>query len=225
MKLLRALRFLMALAISTFLITLVFVVGFAALQPLFEPDPFDPADMIVVLGAGMDANGDLHISSKLRVEKGVKLFKQGAAPRMHFTGGVGRPNGVSAGGQMAKMAQGMGVPASATSFEGNSYSTLQNALFSAPYLARTKRIILVTEGFHLPRSWASFRYFGAPETALARSVAFRQTSPNLRFPAITMCIREVLAIWFNIGRQGNRMNITRGVSEEGSDYSILPFYA
>ncbi len=200
MKLLRALRFVLALAISTFLITFVFVIGFAALQPLFEPDPFEPADVIVVLGAGMDPNGDLHISSKLRVEKGVKLYHQGSAKRMHFTGGVGRPNGVSTGGQMAKMAQEMGVPPEATSFEGNSYSTLQNALFSMPYLENTKRIILVTEGFHLPRSWASFKYFGAPETALAHSVAFRQTSPNLRFPALTMSIREVLAIWFNIGR-------------------------
>jgi len=200
MVIFRAIRFILALAISTFLLTFLVVVAFSALQPLFEPDPFTPADVIVVLGAGMDAGGALHISSKLRVEKGVKLFKAGTAPKMHFTGGVGRPKGVSAGGQMAKMAQELGVPAAATSFEGNSYSTLQNALFSAPYLSGTKRVILVTEGFHLPRSWASFKYFGTKDTALARSVAFRQTSPNLRFPGITMCIREVLAIWFNIGR-------------------------
>ncbi|MBV1863143.1 MAG: YdcF family protein [Rhodobacteraceae bacterium] len=200
MIVLRAVRFLLALAVTTFLLTFFAVVGFAALQPFFEPDPFSPADTIVVLGAGMDADGTLHISSMLRVEKAVALFQSGAGGKMHFTGGVGRPKGVSAGEQMARMAQQLGVPEAATSFEGGSYSTLQNALLSAPYLKNAKRVILVTEGFHLPRSWASFKYFGTQDTALARSVAFRQTSPNLRFPGLTMCIREALAIWFNLGR-------------------------
>ena len=200
MIVLRAIRFLLALVVTTFLLTFAAVTGFAALQPFFEPDPFKPADIIVVLGAGMNADGTLHISSKLRVEKAVALYQSGAGERMHVTGGVGRPKGVSAGEQMGRMAQQLGVPEAATSFEGNSYSTLQNALFSVPYLKDAKRIILVTEGFHLPRSWASFKYFGAPDSALARSVAFRQTSPNLHFPGLTMCIREALAIWFNLGR-------------------------
>ncbi len=40
------------------------------------------------------------------------------------------------------------------------------------------------------------------------------------FTAFDVKAKNMLAI-----EQGNRMTITRGVSEEGSDYSILPFYA
>ncbi|MCP5073337.1 MAG: YdcF family protein [Rhodobacteraceae bacterium] len=200
MTLLRKIRFVLSFAVLTYLLTLAFVMGFAALQPAFEPDRFEKADVIVVLGAGMDADGTLHKSSLLRVEKGVALFKAGAAKRMHFTGGVGGPRGPSAGQQMARHAQSFGVQAEQTTAEGASYSTLQNALFSQRYLLKANRIILVTEGFHLPRSWASFKYFGDYDVALARSVAFRKTSPNANWPWLTMCLREALAIWFNAGR-------------------------
>jgi uncharacterized SAM-binding protein YcdF (DUF218 family) len=200
MGIIRAIRWVISLAAVTFIATFAFVVAFAAIQPFFEPEQFAPADRIVVLGAGMDPDGTLQISSKLRVEKAVRVYKSGAAPALHFTGGVGRPNGVSSGQQMANYAVELGVPVKATSYEGNSYSTLQNALFSAPYLKNDNRIILVTEGFHLPRSWVSMQLFGRYDIALARSVAFRQTSPNAEFPQVTLVIREVLAIWFNIGR-------------------------
>ncbi len=186
MVLIRIFWRLLKAAVLTYLATLAFVMGFAALQPVFEPQPFEPADVIVVLGAGMDADGTLHKSSRLRVKKGAELFLAGTAPRMHFTGGVGRPNGPSAGAQMVALAQSLGVPATATTAEGQSYSTLQNALFSQPLLQGAERIILVTEGFHLPRSWASFKYFSNYDIALARSVAFRKTSPNARWPWLSI---------------------------------------
>ncbi len=200
MNLLRKIRTLLTLAVMAYLLTLGFVMGFAALQPVFEPEQFENADVIVVLGAGMDPDGTLHRSSVLRVEKGVALFKSGAAERMHFTGGLAGPRSNSAGAQMGFLAISLGVPEHVTSAEGQSYSTLQNALFSEPYLRNANRIILVTEGFHLPRSWASLKYFGDFDIALARSVAFRKTSPNAKWPWLTMCLREALAIWFNAGR-------------------------
>lgn len=183
-----------------FLVTLAFLALFAATQPLFEPKQFKPADRIVVLGGGMDPDGTLHLSSSLRVDKAVQVYKSGAAPNMHFSGGVGKPDGPSAGEQMAAYAISQGVPKAATSFEGKSQSTLQNALFSAPYLQNDARIIVVTEGFHLPRSWVSMRLFGNYDIALAHSVPFRQSSPNSDIPQVTMTIREALAIWFNAAR-------------------------
>lgn len=181
------------------------IAAFAAMQARFEPEDFAPADVIVVLGAGMDADGTLHRSTLLRVEKGVALFLAGAAPRMHFTGGKGVENGPAAGQMMAKLAHSLAVPVTATSAENNSQSTLQNALFSQPMLKDTKRIILVTEGFHLPRSWASFHWAAwqsgqTLDIALSRSTAFRQQSPNLRFSAISMVTREGLAWGFNLLR-------------------------
>lgn len=178
------------------------IAGFATIQAAFEPDEFDPADVIVVLGADMDADGTLHPSTVLRVEKGVALFQNGTAPRMHFTGGRGRADGPAAGKMMARLAVELGVPEEVITHEDESLSTLQNALFSMPMLQDAKRIILVTEGFHLPRSWASFKWAAfnsgnSFDIALARSTAFRAKSPNLRYAPVSMVVREVLAWGFN----------------------------
>ena len=181
---------------GVYLLSVTLIVAFAALWP----DDLAESDMIVVLGAGMDADGTLHQSSILRVKRGVELWKAGVAPRLHFTGGEGRPGGPSAGGQMAALAIEQGVPAEAISFEGKSQSTLQNALFSQPMLAGAKSLTLVTEGFHLPRAWASFRWAGDHDLHLVASERFRSVSATARFPAAAMVLREGAAFWFNLGR-------------------------
>ena len=137
MGIIRTIRRLLSFVVTLFLVTFVFVVAFAAIQPLFEPERFAVADRIVVLGAGMDADGTLHLSTKLRVEKAFAIYQKCAAPAIHFTGGIARPEGPSAGQQMAQYAIQMGVPERATTYEGKSQSTLQNALFSIPYLKIT----------------------------------------------------------------------------------------
>ncbi len=192
----RSIRRLIAWCVVIYLCTLVFVAGFATLQPLWEPTDIK-ADLIVVLGGGMSPKGTLHTSSTVRVDKGVSLFKTGAAPRIHFTGGLASPNAPSAGAQMAARAIEAGVPETATSFEGKSYSTLQNALFSKPDWQGAQHIILVTEGFHLPRSWATFKAFGAQKITLAHARKFR--GERIR-AGIRMTFREALAVWFNAAR-------------------------
>ncbi len=175
------------------------------LQAELEPKTFAPADIIVVLGAGMDADGTLHPSSILRVEKAVKLFQAGAAPRLHFSGGEGILNGPAAGDKMAELAVSLGVPRAAISTENHSFSTLQNALFSMPALQNADRIILVTEGFHLARAWLSFHWAAWQsgrriEIALAHSTIFRGGQGWSNGPKLLA--REVLAIWFNLTRVG-----------------------
>lgn len=192
----RSLRRLIAWCVVIYLGTLGFVAGFATLQPYWEPTDIK-ADLIIVLGGGMSPKGTLHTSSTVRVDKGVALFKAGAAPRMHFTGGLASPNAPSAGHQMAARAIEQGVSASATSFEGQSYSTLQNALFSKPDWKGVDHIVLVTEGFHLPRSWATFKAFGAQKITLVHARRFRGERVRA---GIRMTVREALAVWFNAAR-------------------------
>jgi uncharacterized SAM-binding protein YcdF (DUF218 family) len=85
------------------------------------------------------------------------------------------------------------------SVEDRSRSTLQNALFSRPLLGPLAgdRVILVTDGFHLARAWASFRWAGYPQVSLAAASAFGQ--PPLPEQAWRTC-RETLAWWFNLAR-------------------------
>jgi len=89
--------------------------------------------------------------------------------------------------------------------EGRSQSTLQNALFTLDMAQDARRLILVTEAFHLPRSWISFhwarRVLGLPE------MSFQLVkSENIRTDPVTgeiiwrMLARESLAIWFNGAR-------------------------
>ena len=199
-------RRLLALATMSLLASFFGILSFALLNPAPDPASVAKTDVIIVLGAGMDANGRLHRSTRLRVAKGVDLWANGRAPRMHFTGGQAAPDGVSAGEAMALLAQGMGVPVGATSFEGRSLSTLQNALFSQPMLSGEQSARLVTEGFHLPRSWLSFKWAAwhvgaaSPKLYLSHSERLRQGSPSARLPRLTMVTRETGALWFNAAR-------------------------
>lgn len=199
-------RRLLAFAVMALFLSFLSIGAFALLNPAPDPKTVAKTDIIVVLGAGMDANGRLHRSTKKRVEKGVALWQAGRAAKIHFTGGQGIPGGASAGAGMAALAQEMGVPETATSFEGRSLSTLQNALYSQPMLEGAQSLRLVTEGFHLPRSWLSFKWAAwhvgapAPKMYLTHSERLRQSSPKARLPQVTMVTREVGALWFNAAR-------------------------
>ncbi|WP_411890535.1 YdcF family protein [Yoonia sp. SDW83-1] len=153
---------------------------------------------MVVIGAGMSANGTLHRESLARVDKGVALFAANLAPRIHFSGGRAAPDGPSAGAQMVRHAMAQGIPAAAISIEERSLSTLQNALFSKPMLADAQSILLVTEAFHLPRAKASFWWMGYDNILTAHAGRFRRAPDNTI--SLTMIGRETLAIWFNLGR-------------------------
>lgn len=192
----------LALVIFVFVSLLIFIPSFAWLQDRSEPDIFSSADVIMVFGAGMDADGTLHSSTILRVEKAVALYQQHVAPRLHMSGGMARDNGPAAGNQMRELAVSMGVPTAAITSETKSLSTLQNALFSLPDLPQDGRIIAVSEGFHLPRVWASLHWAAwngrrSFDVALSNSEPFRSTSPNLSWPQGAMVWREVLATGFN----------------------------
>jgi uncharacterized SAM-binding protein YcdF (DUF218 family) len=159
--------------------------------------PAEPAAVLIVLGGDMEEDHSLGPQTRQRVEAGVALFKAGAAPRIHFTGGSeGAP---AAGEQMRDLAVSLGVPASAASVESRSRSTLQNAIFSRPVLGpfAGEPVMLVTDGFHLARAWASFRWAGYRQVGLAAASAFGAppVPEQLRWLA-----RETLAWWFNLAR-------------------------
>ena len=159
--------------------------------------PPAPGAVIVVLGGAVEDGGRIDASTRARVAAGVALWQAGLAPRLHFTGAA--PGRRGAGTQMRDLAESLGVPAAAMSVEDRSRSTLQNALFSRPLLGPLagERVILVTDGFHLARAWASFRWAGYPQVGLAAASAFGQ--PPLPEQAWRTC-RETLAWWFNLAR-------------------------
>lgn len=167
------------------------------LWPRPDPATLDRADAIMCLGTGLDENGQPGSMAQARVETCVDLFRHGVAPVVIFTGGLDEASGVTEGDAMARAALALGLPESALLVERESRSTLQNALFSLPLVPDAERIVLVTQAFHLPRSWASYRWAGA------RGVALYPAGRIMRQGGVataSMLVRESLAIWFNLAR-------------------------
>ncbi len=173
--------------------------------PVPKTDDFKTADAIVCLGGGMSPNGTLAAPVLTRIERCVQLFEAGRAPVVVFTGGTAAENGPAAGTQMSLYAASLGLPDAASVTENNAQSTLQNGLFSLEKLPDAQRVILVTEAFHLPRSWVSFKWAAWEldhddlRVALAMSENVRR-NPRSGDIGWRILARESLAIWFNLGR-------------------------
>ena len=158
--------------------------------------PSQTAGVLIVLGGMMTPENTLASQSKRRVEVAVALYNAGAAPRIHFTGGTAANGEPAPAEQMRALAIALGVPAGATSVENESESTLQNALFSRPVLGPLANgpVMLVTDGFHMVRSWASFRWAGYKPVRLAAATAFGDEPLPVQIHWVR---REAMAWWYN----------------------------
>lgn len=156
------------------------------------------ADVILVLGGGLDADLTLHDNTARRVDLAVRLWQAGRAPVIVMSGGV--PDGYpgAAADAMAARAVAAGVPQKALRAETRSHSTLQNGIFSRRLMAREdlRTAVLVTDSYHMARSrlsiwWAGIAVVGQESAPMAAG--------NPREAAVSV-IREWLVSGFNILR-------------------------
>jgi uncharacterized SAM-binding protein YcdF (DUF218 family) len=195
-------------ALGAYLVMSAAMLAWTFLWP--EPDMADikQADVIVCLGGGMAPDGTLAAPVLTRVERCVQLYEAGIAPNILFSGGTAAPDGPSAGGQMMSYAMSLGVPQDSLIVEGLSQSTLQNALFSfdLELVFGADDLVIVTEAFHLPRSWLSFHWARWQISASnGKSFQLVMSEDVRRYPLTgavnwNILFRESLAIWFNAGR-------------------------
>ncbi|MEM1340673.1 MAG: YdcF family protein [Pseudomonadota bacterium] len=163
-----------------------------------------PAAAIICLGGGMS-----HVTwerpdpaSTRRARSCAELYRAGVAPVVLFTG-YGHQRG-SAAAAMARIAMEDGVPEAAVILEEEAKSTLQNAVYALALLpAGTERLVIVTDAFHIPRSWLIFRAFGAPEATFypARDIYTSWDRPGT-LSRREWLLRESVAIWVNLARAG-----------------------
>jgi uncharacterized SAM-binding protein YcdF (DUF218 family)/lysophospholipase L1-like esterase len=134
----------------------------ALVQPLLPPDTPGSADAIVVLGAGLLGPCVPNYNALRRSTLGAKLWREGRAPIVVFTGGAPPPMTCSVASVMADVAADLGVPRDRIHIEDRSHNTHENAAFSKPLLARlgAHRLLLVTDHMHMRRAEASFAHFG-----------------------------------------------------------------
>lgn len=152
----------------------------------FEPGPYDA---IVVAGAGVMPGGVPSDVLVARTYRAVELHRQGVAPRLALTGGIG-DWGPAESVVAERLAVGWGVPPDAIVREERSTNTEENAA----ELFRTVgdlRVLVVTDRYHALRCERVFRrYFTRVEVTGAVS------PPALRARG---ALREVGAIaWYTM---------------------------
>ena len=133
-------------------------------MPALHPQARKPwqktPDAIVVLGCRVGPGGSPSAALIRRVDRGVQLFHEGAAPLLVFSGGGAGP--VPEASIMREMALGWGVPEAAVVIESFSHNTLENARETARLLGLRglRSVLLVSNRTHLPRAILLFRFAG-----------------------------------------------------------------
>jgi uncharacterized SAM-binding protein YcdF (DUF218 family) len=166
-------RWLLVAGIFLFYILGITPTGEALLRPLeLRYAPFDGKghsyDAVVVLSEGIKGQPHTGAATILathsldRLVCGMRLIRNGAAPILVLSGGGGHPFGPapSVADTMREFAIEFGIPPSAILTEGRSRTTAESAVEVRRMLPNTRRIVLVTDASHLPRSNAVFRKQG-----------------------------------------------------------------
>lgn len=148
-----------AIIFYIFCLILIFIIGFTPLNkwismPLTHEDELQQADVIIVLGSGLNENGSLTANGQERVLQGAILLEQDYGSMMLMSGGQYENTSFYESEQMSLYAQSLGVPETYIITERESTSTYENALFSKEVMAENmwENALVVTSAFHSKRA-------------------------------------------------------------------------
>ena len=117
-------------------------------------DRAQSADVIVILGAGLNRDDRPGPALIRRAAQGAALWQRGMAERIICAGGfpLNRPR--SEADACAELLRGSGVPAGAIFMEDRSRSTEENALYTREIMVEHDwhSAVLVSDGYHLLRA-------------------------------------------------------------------------
>ena len=132
------------------------------LKPLTVSEDLKDADLIVVLGGGVDQGRFLTLVSSQRMVKGVQLYFEGRAKRILFSGGMPGKTTVSEASVLGQEARRLKVPPEDILLEKRSKNTHDQAVevkkIAEPL--RAKSVLLVTSFSHMKRALMAFEKVG-----------------------------------------------------------------
>jgi uncharacterized SAM-binding protein YcdF (DUF218 family) len=173
----------------------------AQYPPVAVEGPLPSVRALVVLSGGLMGGsrheGVLAEDSIVRTICGARLARRITPDVIVVTGGVVSPaTRASAAERMRDLMVTLGVPAERILVEGQARNTVENASRSAALLAPygIRRVGLVTEGVHMPRSVGIFRAQGYEVVPLSCEA---QTGPALRLTLTTLLPGPRAAWLFN----------------------------
>lgn len=180
------------------LLTVTAIAAFFSLGFYLSPQStLVKADTIVAISGGDTA---------ARTTEAVKLFNEGWAGHIIFSGAALDPNSPSNAATMAAAAEAQGVPRGAIDLDEAAANTRQNASGVATIMARKNfnSMILVTSPYHQRRADITFRRAVGPSVAIINHSTFdkawrrsnwwaTQFSRNLTLSEIQKVIYELVA--------------------------------
>lgn len=148
-------------------------------------------DVAVVLGAAIGPDGTASPALLRRIDTAVSLFRQGRVGCLLMSGG-GTPSEASL---MRARALAAGLPGTALLLEERSRSTLENAQFCKPIIEERawRRLLLVTDRYHLRRALYTFGRFGLPADGIG-------APPQWNMALVAASLREMAAMCVYPGR-------------------------
>jgi uncharacterized SAM-binding protein YcdF (DUF218 family) len=181
-------------SLRAFVVWLLIAAGIALAVWIYgRTDRAAPADVIIVLGSGLNADGEAGPAMRRRVERGAALWREGYAPYVLCSGGVGLRQTRSEADACAALMRALGVPDEVIILEDRSRSTEENALFSAIIMDERgfKTALIVSDSYHLLRASWIFAAAGY-QFAISRPDADPPLGDHLRALA-----REIAAVhWY-----------------------------
>jgi len=123
-----------------------------------EPESVPEGDAILVLGARVYADGNLSLMLKDRLTTGYELYQEEKAPKIIVSGDHGRKeyDEVNA---MKDFLKEKGVPSENIFMDHAGFSTYES-LYRARDIFQVKKVIIVTQDFHLKRALFIARELG-----------------------------------------------------------------
>jgi len=126
-------------------------------------DHVAPADAIVVLGTTVERDGTPSARLQARLDGALKVYRQGAAPLIIVSGGLG-VEGYDEAAVMAGYLTGHGVPASAVLRDsaGNNTSATARNVARVARERNLNSVVVATQYFHVPRARFALERAGVP---------------------------------------------------------------
>jgi uncharacterized SAM-binding protein YcdF (DUF218 family) len=146
----RVLRHALVLAVLTGVI--VYTISLAMVLVVSQQDERRPVDAIVVLGAAQ-YNGRPSPVLRARLNHALSLYREGLAPLVVVTGGVGRGDTTSEAlvGQRYLVSHGIPEGAVVAQGEGRTTKASMSAVTAWLQSRRLRRVLLVSDPFHMFR--------------------------------------------------------------------------
>lgn len=157
----------------------------------------ESADVIVILGAGLNEEGHAGYALTRRATHAANLYHQGYADMIICTGGVADNQTRSEADGCFDVLVSHAVPESAILIETESASTEENALFVEPILEahNFESIIIVSDSYHVFRARYIFQSIGIDTISLSPvSSALIRGYPTYE----SSVIREILALHWQV---------------------------